>query len=171
MFFDQNGNLLVSAAPNSGSIIDISDRAGRIVGHVVVDSGSITVTSAIPTGFNLIGSVNIADSSNSFKAQVDAALCLLVSTGGATKTAIAAGAAANTVVKASAARLARVLVTAVGTNAMLIYDNATTGSGTIIGVIPANAAVGSVYDFSMPAANGITVAGNAANPGVTISYS
>lgn len=89
---------------------------------------------------------------------------------GTQTTAIAAGAAADTVVKASAGRLAAVLVTATGTNAMLIFDNASGHTGTIIGYIPANATVGTIVVFKMPAANGITVQGNAANPGVTISW-
>ncbi len=89
---------------------------------------------------------------------------------GQSTTALAASASSNTVIKASAGRLARVLVTVSGTGEMDIYDNASTNSGTKIGVVPASAAVGSVYDFQMPAANGITVAGSASNPGVTISW-
>jgi hypothetical protein len=93
-----------------------------------------------------------------------------VTTGGGQTTAIAAANASNTVVKASSGRLARVLVTTVGANAMQIYDNASTTTGTLIGVIPASAAVGTVISFEMPAANGITVAGSATNPAVTISW-
>lgn len=90
--------------------------------------------------------------------------------GGSATVAIAASFASNTVVKASPGRLGRILVTTLGTNAMLIYDNATTNSGTIIGVVPASAAVGTVVDCQLPAANGITVAGSATNPAVTIGY-
>lgn len=86
-------------------------------------------------------------------------------------TAIAAGATSNTVVKAAPGRLFRVLVTATGTNPLLIYDNASTNSGTVIGALPASPAVGATYDFELPAANGITVGGNSANPGVTVSWS
>jgi len=85
--------------------------------------------------------------------------------------AIAAGTAGNTIVKAALGRLVRVLVTTPGTNAVLIYDNASGANGTIIGAIPASAAVGSSFLFDLPAALGITVAGNAANPAVTISFS
>lgn len=94
-----------------------------------------------------------------------------VKTGGTSTTAVASGASSNTVIKGSAGTLCRVLVTTTGTNPMNIYDNATTNSGTIIGALPASPAVGSIYDFQMPATNGITVGGNASNPGVTISYS
>lgn len=93
-----------------------------------------------------------------------------VNVGGRASTAIAAGASANTVVKGSPGRLARILVTATGTNQLSVYDNASTPSGTIIGIVPANAAVGTVADCQAPAVNGITVAGNASNPGVTIFY-
>lgn len=92
-----------------------------------------------------------------------------VSSGGRSSTAIAAGTAGNTVVKASAGRLASVLVTTTGTNPLVIYDNASTASGTIIGALPASPAIG-LYVFGTPAQNGLTVAGNASNPGVTVFY-
>ncbi len=93
-----------------------------------------------------------------------------VSVGGRVSAAIAAGVSANTVVKASPGRLARILVTATGTNALTIYDNNSSPSGTIIALVPANAAAGTLLDCQAPAANGITVAGNSNNPGVTIFY-
>lgn len=94
----------------------------------------------------------------------------VMSEGGNLTVAVAAGTAGNTVVKNVAALLARVLVTTAGTNSMSIYDNATTTSGTVIGIIPANTPAGSIFPFQMPAANGITVGGNSNNPGVTIAY-
>jgi hypothetical protein len=63
-----------------------------------------------------------------------------------------------------------VLVTASGTNALTVYDNASSPSGTIIALVPPSAAVGTLIDCQAPAASGITVAGNSANPGVTIFY-
>lgn len=84
--------------------------------------------------------------------------------------AVASAKATDTIIKASAGQLVSVLVTTTGTNPMQIFDNALAGSGTIIGALPASPAVGTLYTFTMPAANGITVKGNAANPGVTISY-
>lgn len=91
--------------------------------------------------------------------------------GGKATAAVPTG-AANTVVKAAAGRLCRVLVTAAGTGAgsVLIYDNATTNSGTVIGVIPATVAVGTYYTFDLPAANGITVANVASGPALTVGY-
>jgi hypothetical protein len=93
-----------------------------------------------------------------------------VTTGGTNTVAIAAGTATDTVVHALTGRLCRVLVTTTGTNPLQIFDNASTSSGTIIGCLPASPTVGTTYDFNLPAANGITVKGNAANPAVTISY-
>jgi len=93
-----------------------------------------------------------------------------VTSGGTNTLAIAAATATDTVVKGYKGRLCRVLVTATGTNPLQIFDNASAATGTIIGALPASPAVGAVYDFNLPAANGITVKGNAANPGVTISF-
>ena len=77
---------------------------------------------------------------------------------------------AQTVVKASMGRLCKVLVTvANGANAILIYDNASAASGTVVGIIPASAAVGSIYDFQMPCLNGITIAATVGAGTLTIS--
>jgi hypothetical protein len=84
---------------------------------------------------------------------------------------IAAGHAADTVIASQPGALARVLVTATGTNSMLIYDNASTASGNVIGVIPANPTVtGIPFVFKMPTDHGVTVKGDSNNPAVTISY-
>ena len=89
---------------------------------------------------------------------------------GVSTTAVAAATVANTVIKATAGRLARILVTATGTANVLIYDNASTNSGTVIGVIKSSAVVGDVIELRIPAANGITVAGSANNGGFTVSW-
>lgn len=99
----------------------------------------------------------------------------VAASGGTSTVAAAAGTSANTVVKASAGRLCRVLITAVatGTATLSIYDNAGTNSGTVIGAIPfttSTPAVGTVFDFEMPAISGITVGGASTNPGITVSY-
>ena len=76
-----------------------------------------------------------------------------------------------TVVKPSPGRLCRILVTTVnGANQVNIFDNASAASGTIIGVVAAAAAAGSVIDLQMPAALGITIAGTAAAGVFTISF-
>lgn len=93
-----------------------------------------------------------------------------MSVGGRTSTAIAASTATNTVIKASPGRLARLLVTTAGTTAMSFYDNASTNSGTVIALIPASAAAGTLIDAQAPALNGITAAGAATNPGVTVFW-
>lgn len=92
-----------------------------------------------------------------------------VDNGGTQSVAIAAGVATDTVVKPTPGRLASILVTTTGTNPLQVFDNATVGSGKIIGQLPASPALGITF-FGEAAANGITVKGNAANPAVTISF-
>lgn len=89
--------------------------------------------------------------------------------GGKTNYAIAAGTATNTIISGAGGMLGSVLVTTTGTADLVIYDNPTTASGTIIGLVPANSVKG-LYVFRTPAQIGITVAGNGNNPGVTIFY-
>lgn len=89
--------------------------------------------------------------------------------GGQATVAIAAAGSAN--VKASAGRLARVLITVAGTASLTFYDNAAGGAtGTVIGITPAVTSVGQVLDFSIPAAVGISAVGGAGSPGVTVGY-
>lgn len=124
----------------------------------------------LTTGFTNYGAFTTAGSvSAQATAQVDA-LGNVVTPGGSATVAIAAATTANTVIKASAGRLCRVLVTVAGTVDLKIYDNATTASGTVIGYIPTAAALGASYDIQMPAVNGITVGGNASNAGITVSF-
>jgi hypothetical protein len=77
---------------------------------------------------------------------------------------------ATTVIKASPGRLATLLVTTLGTGTFQCFDNASTGSGTIIGDFGASAAVGSVQTLNMPAANGITCVSAVSGPVVTVAY-
>jgi hypothetical protein len=90
--------------------------------------------------------------------------------GGVATAAVAAGTAADTVISPAPGRLCKVLVTTLGTNAMQIFDNASAGSGRIIGQLAASAPVGTLLELSIPAALGITVKGSAQNPAVTISF-
>lgn len=90
--------------------------------------------------------------------------------GDATAT-VAATVSTDTVIKTGSGTLGRILVTSTnGAAAINIYDNATTHSGTIIGVVAASAAVGTVYTLGMPFENGLTVGGAATNGAITISY-
>lgn len=101
--------------------------------------------------------------------QVDLNGTVLVPGGSAT-VAIPGTTATATVVKSSAGRLCRLLITASGAAAVSIYDNATAASGTVIGITPTSPPVGTTYVFEMPAVNGITVAGSATLPGITVSF-
>lgn len=90
--------------------------------------------------------------------------------GGESLLPITAGATGAQPVKASPGRLGRVVLAAAnGAAAITFYDNASAASGTVIGVIAASAAAG-VYDFQMPARNGITFTGAATNPALTVGY-
>lgn len=75
-------------------------------------------------------------------------------------------------VKAGPGRLLKATVTTVTASAATtIYDNASTNSGTPLLVIPAAAAVGTVYDVNLPAAAGITVSSSGATGAITVGYS
>lgn len=95
--------------------------------------------------------------------------------GGDTTAVVVSGATSNTLIKTGNGVLGRVLVTSTnGAAAITIYDaNApATGAitGTVIGVVPASAAVGAVYTFGMPFENGLIVGGAATNGALTISF-
>lgn len=128
------------------------------------DAGAITPVA----GVQVPAVVSVDGNGNTFT--IGAGGSVHTSVGGTATVAVAAATVANTVVKASAGRLCRILITATGTNPLQVFDNATTNTGTVIGAFAASPAVGMVVDFQMPAANGITVGGNAANPGFTLSY-
>lgn len=86
--------------------------------------------------------------------------------------AIAAG-AGTTVVKASPGRLIKAVITTAGTSTdnITIYDNASAGSGTVLGVIAGGGTVGTMVTFDLPALNGITAVNVASGPAVTIGFS
>lgn len=95
-------------------------------------------------------------------------------TGGPTTTfAQPANTVGDVVGKNSSGRLWSATVTTTGTAGLDIYDNASAGSGTKLLSIPANATVGSIYNFTngTPAANGVTSHGVLNCPAVTFSFS
>lgn len=88
-------------------------------------------------------------------------------------TVIAAGTATNTVIKASPGIFFGIITTTSAAGTPTVFDNATTNSGTPVGQLGASVTVG-VYDNSaagVPCVNGITVAGSASNPAMTILWS
>lgn len=100
----------------------------------------------------------------------------MLSASGKYNAAVAAAAIAAGVVilKAAPGRLCRVLVTIATTAAqpITIFDNASAGSGTVIGVIPGGSTAGQIFDFEMPANLGITIGTNAslAAGSITVSF-
>lgn len=90
---------------------------------------------------------------------------------GATTAFIAAGTSANTVVKNSAGTFYGIFASTIGAGGGLVYDNASTNSGTPVGVAPT--AVGfdtGVPEVGVACVNGITVAGGVTNPALTVFY-
>lgn len=92
-------------------------------------------------------------------------------TAGTNATPITAGTTGDTVIKATPGRLCRLLVVTAGSNAMAVYDNNTTHSGTVIATVAASAVAGTIVEAQAPALSGITVQGNASNPAVTVIWS
>ncbi len=88
-------------------------------------------------------------------------------------TVIAAGVAANTVIKATPGTFYGIIVTTTAAGTPGVFDNATTNSGTPVGQLAASAALGQYTTVAggVPCVNGITVAGAAINPAMTILWS
>lgn len=125
------------------------------------DNGKPIASTQTGKGNSLYGALCVSDNGTP----------VLQTTGGTTTVAIAAS-AGTTVVKASAGRVCKAVVTTAGTASdnITIYDNATTGSGTVLAIVPGGTTVGTVFDLQMPAANGITVVNVASGPAITLSY-
>lgn len=75
--------------------------------------------------------------------------------------------------KASSGRLWSAVVTSTGTAGLDVYDNASAATGTKLLSIPANAVVGTIYNFfwSAVASNGIVSNGVSNCPAVTFYFS
>ncbi len=58
-----------------------------------------------------------------------------------------------------------------GANAIVVYDNSSAASGTVVAYIPASAQASSIYDVQMPCSSGITIAATASAATITISFS
>jgi quinolinate synthase len=80
---------------------------------------------------------------------------------------------AITVIKASAGRIFKIVVTTSTAQAVTLFDNASAASGQILFVVPASAALGTIYDLSpgggIPFVNGLTASASATNPGLNVS--
>jgi len=94
----------------------------------------------------------------------------LQTSAGGTATATVPSGVGNTVIKNTAGRLCRIVVTTGGTGAVTFYDNASTNSGTVLFIVPGSAATGATYDVQMPAVNGIVAAGSTSSSALTVSF-
>lgn len=85
---------------------------------------------------------------------------------------IAAGATGPTVIKGSAGVLFGVLLSTSAAGAPLGYDNATVASGNVIAAIAGTAPIGLAltYPQGVKFSNGLTFAGGATMPAMTIFY-
>lgn len=148
--------------------------AKNVIGTLYDDNGVAIASGATGDGLSTYTNLNVGNQTwngTAYERMQSRQGASLTSQGGVSTVAIAAAVTTDTVVKASAGRLCRVLVTAAGGAAVTnIYDNASGHTGTIIGILPVSVAVGTTVDFQMPAANGITVQGVSTNPGMTISF-
>ena len=88
---------------------------------------------------------------------------------GAQRASLAAS-SSDQVASAQSGQLVRVTVLTSGSAATSIYDNASAGSGTLLGVIPASPTVGAVYTFQTEVVNGITVKGAANTSGLLVVF-
>jgi hypothetical protein len=91
-----------------------------------------------------------------------------------TNAAVAAGTTtAAQVLKGTPGYLSGVIITAADASGVdtLIYDHATLASGTVIGYIPGNAALGTYWPCNMPAELGITAGKLNHSLGLTVAFS
>lgn len=93
--------------------------------------------------------------------------------GGSGYGVVGAGTASTVVLKALPGRLCSILVTSAGTAStpVQVFDNTTTASGNVIGIVQGSATITGVpFIFLMPALNGIVVSQPANGPGMTVAY-
>jgi hypothetical protein len=93
--------------------------------------------------------------------------------GGIETMALGAGVSGATLVSGTSGRLQNVLVTTSAAQSWTFYDSndpTKTSGKTIIGLIPASTAAGTVVRFQMPAALGIVAVPSGAGMAVTVSF-
>lgn len=95
------------------------------------------------------------------------ALQLVTTSGKQTGTAAAGTTGANEVIFAAPCILHRLIVTTAGTASLILYDNATTNSGTILYASPATYSLGTVTEINVPAAAGVTARKQSGSAAVT----
>jgi hypothetical protein len=88
------------------------------------------------------------------------------------RTATVASGAGNTVISPFPSRVRNVLVTTAGTGTgdVLFFDSKSAASGTVVGVVPATVAVGTIFSFDMPTSTGIVCQNVASGPALTVSF-
>lgn len=158
----------------SGSTTTVTQATGSNL-HVVVDTAPTTaVTGTFWQATQPVSGTVAVTESGTWTVQpgntANTTAWLFVSAHDATATTSVPATASNVVIKASAGRLVNAICTTAGTADLLIYDNASTNSGTIIGIVPATANLGDQFVWAAPAANGITAAASTTTPVATVYW-
>lgn len=126
--------------------------------NVNISSGSLSIGGTLPT--------TLADlSGNNLKLGPKGNL--FASLGGNTKGTAASN--ATTTLLTGAGQGGYALVTTLGTGIATIYDN-TAGSGTVVAVVAASAAAGTLIPIPFPLSTGLTVVSAASGPALTVTW-
>jgi hypothetical protein len=158
--------------PTTSQVTSLGIVGGTVVSANGVSSDAVSVSGLFGLSTQSLSYAFNGTSWDRFRKDNYAAGPAWMTSGGVVLTVpIAAATSGPTVIKASQGRLARVLVTTQGTTtAETFYDNPSACSGTIIGVIPVTATVGTVYQIDLGANTGITACGGTLSPAVTVGY-
>lgn len=153
-----NGNAVAPATPFPVQVYTVGSAAETAATGVTIVTGGVGIIGWLSSIYKVLHSFLLGVSGEQ-----------VVSTGGSSTVAVGAGGgAAAVVVKASPGRLCRVLVTATGSANLLFYDNASAGTGTVIGVVPSTAVLGQTFDIQAPAVNGIVAEQASGSPACTV---
>ena len=174
----QDGTTTATAYVSSNGVLAIAPCSIALTCQSFIGSGqdALTNTTTNATGTSECAAFN-GTTWDRCRKDTYAAGPQWMTAGGSTTATVAAASAGPNVIKASAGRLARAVITTAGTTGTVIfYDNASACSGTIIGEIAGttalagNVAGSAPMQFDMPAVNGITECGGTGSAAVTLSY-
>lgn len=152
-------------APNVGTV-------ALQTGSVSTDNGNQPYAPLVVGGSSSMTPLltKVVDSAGTNQVGVNADHTLLVTDGGITVATVTAQTAGAAALKTSSGRICKIIVTSTATAAIFLYDNTNAASGTVIGAVPASAAIGTMYSPNIPFTNGIFPAGAVNTPSLTVSY-
>lgn len=156
---DATGNAAVS-------LVKVGTNATP-VGH---GTAAAALRVELPTDSTGLISAKITDSAGTNQVTVDAQHAMKVASGGSLIASVTAQTAGAAAVVTGSGRLCRIITTSAATAGILFYDSTTQAAGTVIGAVPAGAAVGTMYSPELPFANGVYPAGAINTPACTVGY-